>query len=60
MSAPTLVDDDAAVTAMTGSEREAMIERLTAACTTSVVAPVGAGRHRPAHTGRSSGMWRCQ
>ena len=29
MSAPTLVDDDTAVTAMTGSERAAIIERLT-------------------------------
>jgi hypothetical protein len=60
MSATTLVDEDAVVTAMTGSERAAMIERLTQACTTSVVAPVGTDRHRASHTGRSSGMWRCQ
>ena len=59
MSAPT-VDDDAAVTAMTGSERAAIIERLTQACATSVVAPVRSRRHRASQTGRSSGMWRCQ
>ena len=60
MSAPTLVDDDTAVTAMTGSERAAMIERLTQACTTSVVAPIRSRRHRATQTGSSSGMWRCQ
>lgn len=60
MSSPTLVDDDTAVTAMTGSERAAIIERLTQACATSVVAPVRSQRHRARHTGRSSGMWRCQ
>ncbi|NUO33790.1 MAG: hypothetical protein HOQ18_09820 [Dermatophilaceae bacterium] len=59
MSAPTLVDDDTAVTVMTGSEREAIIERLTQACATSVVAPLRS-RHGATHTGRSSGMWRCQ
>jgi hypothetical protein len=60
MSTPTLVDDDTAETAMTGSERAAMIERLTRACDTSVVAPVRSRRHRASHTGHSSGMWRCQ
>lgn len=60
MSAPTLVDDDATVTALTGGERAAILERLTQACATSVVAPVRSRRHRASHTGRSSGMWRCQ
>ena len=61
MSAPTPVDDETAVVAaMTGSERAAMIARLTQACTTSVVAPVGSLRNRAGHTGRSVGMWRCQ
>lgn len=60
MSARTLVADDTAVTAMTGSERAAMIERLTQACATSVVAPVRSRRNQASQTGRSSGMWRCQ
>ncbi|GAB3870415.1 hypothetical protein [Terrabacter terrigena] len=60
MSTPTLVDEDTAVTVMTGSERAAMIARLTEACDTSVVAPVRSRRHRANQTGRSSGMWRCQ
>lgn len=60
MSAMTPADDEAIATVMTGSERAAMLERLVQACTTSVVAPVGASRNRAGHSTRSLVMWRCQ
>ena len=60
MSAVVLADDETMVAAMTGTERAAMLERLTQACTTSVVAPVGPPRNRLSHAGRSPVMWRCQ
>lgn len=59
MSAMTPGDDDTIATVMTGSERAAMLERLVQACTTSVVAPIGASRNRAGHSTRSLFMWRC-
>ncbi|WP_157610805.1 MULTISPECIES: hypothetical protein [unclassified Terrabacter] len=59
MSAVTAADDETIVAVMTGSERAAMLERLAQACTTSVVAPVGAARNRVGHSARSLVMWRC-
>ncbi|GAA1972312.1 hypothetical protein GCM10009817_10570 [Terrabacter lapilli] len=60
MSAVTSTEDEGVVTVMTGSERAAMLERLAQVCTTSVVAPVGASRNRPAHSRHPVVMWRCQ
>jgi hypothetical protein len=59
MCAVTAGDDETIVAVMTGSERAAMLERLAQACTTSVVAPVGAARNRAGHSARSLVMWRC-
>ena len=60
MCTVTSTEDEAVVTVMSGSERAAMLERLTQACTTSVVAPVGASSNRPAHSLHPVVMWRCQ
>jgi hypothetical protein len=59
MTAVTQADDEIVLAVLSRSERAAMLERLVAACTTSVVAPVGESRNRAGHLARSLVMWRC-